>query len=422
MQGSLAVVLIGVVVAYYNSFFGVFQFDDFNVIVENNRVHSWFAFLAELPFTIRPLLKFTYTLNWTSGLGLFGFHLFNLSIHLINTLLLYKLSLLIASKEATDIRLATSIALFTTIPFALHPIQTEAVTYISGRSSSLMAMFVFVTLLAYIRGAESRSKTLLYLISPLTYSCAIATKEVAIFLPLLLFAYNYLYLKDRSALKNQWAHWALFFTAIGFLGLTDRYRQILSIGLERMGFFENLDFTLRGIYYNLSKVFFVGQLNIDPTPAVLYDGRLLYWVTSLVVLSTAVIATKRHRWFGLSTVWFVVFLLPYFLVSRGDVINERNLYVSLPAFFFVLSTIFHSLKPNSGVRWALAVCLIALLCLLTYGRNSVYYSEIALWQDTLEKKPDSHRAMVNLGYAYSLKGMNKEAEEMLKKALEIAVE
>jgi hypothetical protein len=62
-----------VAVVYLNSFRGVFQYDDYNVIVDNGGVHTWGAWLAGLPRGIRPLLKFTYTLNWTSGLGLLGF-------------------------------------------------------------------------------------------------------------------------------------------------------------------------------------------------------------------------------------------------------------------------------------------------------------------------------------------------------------
>jgi hypothetical protein len=63
--------------AYINSLHGAFQFDDYNVIVNNSLVHSWSAWLTDLPHGIRPFLKLTYTLNWTMGWGTFGFHLFN---------------------------------------------------------------------------------------------------------------------------------------------------------------------------------------------------------------------------------------------------------------------------------------------------------------------------------------------------------
>ena len=127
--------LVGTVVVFYlNSFRGVFQFDDYNVIVDNAGVHTWGAFLAGLPRGIRPLLKFTYTLNWTSGLGLFGFHLVNVGLHAANAVLLFLLASRVGGPSVS--RFA---ALLPALLFAAHPVQTEAVTYVSGRSVALMA-------------------------------------------------------------------------------------------------------------------------------------------------------------------------------------------------------------------------------------------------------------------------------------------
>ncbi|MFH0773981.1 MAG: hypothetical protein V2A53_00595 [bacterium] len=88
------IVLAGaVVLAYINSFWGVFQFDDFNVIVYNPVVHGWQVWLSDVQAGgIRPFLKFTYCLNWVSGMGSQSFHLFNTSVHIINTILIYRLS------------------------------------------------------------------------------------------------------------------------------------------------------------------------------------------------------------------------------------------------------------------------------------------------------------------------------------------
>lgn len=256
MQGSLFIVVLTVLVAYYNSFYGVFQFDDFNVIVDNQRVHSWERFMGELPLTIRPLLKFTYTINWISGMGIFGYHLFNLSIHIINTILIFHLISFLSQKDFEN-QQAVSITLLSTILFSLHPIQTEAVTYISGRSSSMMTMFVLICVLSYIKGNEIGSRPLLYVVSPLSYLCAVATKEVAIFTPLVLLLYSYLYHKREKLIKTQWVHWLIFFLAIPIMLLIKRYTEIIYTGFDKMEFFKNLDFTLKGVFYNISKVFFI---------------------------------------------------------------------------------------------------------------------------------------------------------------------
>ncbi|MCX8027994.1 MAG: tetratricopeptide repeat protein [Thermodesulfovibrionales bacterium] len=417
MQGSLFIVVLTVLVAYYNSFYGVFQFDDFNVIVDNQRVHSWEGFIGELPLTIRPLLKFTYTINWISGMGIFGYHLFNLSIHIINTILIFHLIRSISIKDFEE-KQAVSIALLSTILFALHPIQTEAVTYISGRSSSMMTMFVLISVLSYIKGNEIVSRPLLYVVSPLSYLCAVATKEVAIFTPLVLLLYSCLYLKMQKLIKTQWVHWLIFFLIIPIMLFTKRYSEIVFSGLDKMDFFKNLDFTLRGVFYNLSKVFFVTELNIDPSPSLLYDDSTVYWFVFAIIIITTIITVKKHRWFSFSVAWFMIFLLPYFLIPRGDILNERNLYVCMPALFLGLSVIVHRVLSNLWVKRLMFACLLVALCVLTHHRNTVYYSEISLWQDTVKKSPDNTRALINLGYAYSQKGMHKEAEYWLKKATE----
>ncbi|HEX7519195.1 MAG TPA: hypothetical protein VF325_02845, partial [Candidatus Deferrimicrobium sp.] len=153
-----------VAVVYLNSFRGVFQFDDYNVIVDNGGVHNWGAFLAGLPRGIRPLLKLTYTLNWISGLGLFGFHLVNVGLHAANAVMLFFLASRIGGPSVS--RFA---ALLPALLFAVHPVQTEAVTYISGRSVSLMAFFYLGSLLAYLRGRARGSRFLLYLASPILF-------------------------------------------------------------------------------------------------------------------------------------------------------------------------------------------------------------------------------------------------------------
>src|SRR3990170_4793815 len=83
---------LAVLIGYANVLNGSFQFDDYNVIVNEPSVHSWSNWLAGLDHGIRPLLKLSYTLNWTMGAGVVGFHLTNLLIHLANAYLVYRRS------------------------------------------------------------------------------------------------------------------------------------------------------------------------------------------------------------------------------------------------------------------------------------------------------------------------------------------
>ena len=101
---------------------------------------------------IRPFLKFSYALNWTVHSGPFGFHLFNVLVHVVNTILVYRLLRTLAEGQV-ELQWAPLIG---ALLFALHPVQTEAVTYISGRSVSLMALFYLCSVLAWLRADRFR--------------------------------------------------------------------------------------------------------------------------------------------------------------------------------------------------------------------------------------------------------------------------
>src|SRR5216684_3757061 len=169
--------------AYVNSLGGPFQFDDYSVIVNNSSVHSFSAWLAD--GGIRPVLKLSYMLNWVSGLGAVGFHLVNVGIHAANTFLVYRLCCLLASgRESAECRGGSNfLAVAVALAFALHPVQTEAVTYVSGRSTSLMAMFYLGSLVTYQKGRKTGSAVYVHLVSPMLFALALMTKEIAVTLP-----------------------------------------------------------------------------------------------------------------------------------------------------------------------------------------------------------------------------------------------
>jgi len=163
------IIIITIFIAYLNPLlWGIFQFDDYNVIVDNPNIHTWHSWLNNLGHGIRPLLKFTYTLNWTSGTGIFGFHLMNITVHIVNAVMIYFLSLRLIGRF-TNITSGRDAAFITAILWALHPVQTEAVTYICGRSTSLMTMFYIGSFWAYIHGTGEKRRFWFYIVSPLLF-------------------------------------------------------------------------------------------------------------------------------------------------------------------------------------------------------------------------------------------------------------
>ena len=412
-----------VAVVYLNSFQGVFQFDDYNVIVDNVGVHTWGAYLAGLPRGIRPLLKFTYTLNWTSGLGLFGFHLVNVGLHAANAVMLFFLASRIGGPPVS--RFA---ALLPALLFAVHPVQTEAVTYISGRSVSLMAFFYLGSLLAYLRGREQGSRLLLYLASPILFLLAVASKEVALTLPFAMVLCEAARRERdgwKEALRAQAVHWGLLAALAVFLFAHAGYARLIEACFGIRGVAANLLTQVHGIGYLLSRLAMPYAMNIDPDLPVFSPGSPVPLPEALLLaalLAAGIVGLKNRSMAGVGILWFFLLLLPTnSFIPRIDVANDRQLYLASWGLFLALSAAADRLREIRGARrvTAVAAVLVIALGVLTVFRNTVYRSEVALWEDTARKSPGKARAWNNLGYAYQRAGRIRDAEAAYHGALRI---
>ena len=408
---------------YLNSFGGTFQFDDYNVIVSNGAVHSWSAWSHDLPHGIRPVLKFTYVLNWTSGLGLFGFHLLNLLIHVINTVFVYFLS-----RRSTQYFPSQAPAVCTAILFAVHPVQTEAVAYISGRSTSLMATFYLGSMLAYIRGSDAQGHLWSHGISPVLFIMALLTKEIAITLPAVLLLWEFTFGEQKrfaAILKRQGIHWGLLAAALFFLIAHPGYGPLLEYSFDIRGLKETLLSQINGVFYLLSKLIVPYSLNIDPDLPVMSRWTVLLALKAgllLALMCAGLMRLKRSPGFAFGVLWFFIVLVPTnSLIPRLDLANERQLYLSSWGLFLVIAVGCTKLQVRAGknwVYWTMAAVLVVLAgC--TISRNQVYRSEIALWEDTVRKSPHKPRAFNNLGYAYALAGRNEDAAKTYRQALHL---
>ncbi|OIP34111.1 MAG: hypothetical protein AUK27_08410 [Deltaproteobacteria bacterium CG2_30_66_27] len=421
---SPVLLLAGTVVVFHlNSFRGVFQYDDYNVIVDYAGVHTWEAFLAGLPRGIRPLLKFTYTLNWTSGLGLFGFHFVNVTLHAANAVMLFFLASRIGGTSVS--RFA---ALLPALLFAVHPVQTEVVTYISGRSVSLMAFFYLGSLLSYLQGRERGRRILLYAVSPILFLLAVASKEVALTLPFALILCEAARRERdgwKEALRAQTAHWVILFSlAVLFLAHIG-YGRLLEACFGIRGSAANLLTQVHGIGYLLSRLVMPHALNIDPdlpvfsgwAPVLLPEALLL-----AALLAAGIFGLWKRSLAGFGILWFFLHLVPTnSFLPRLDVANERQLYLASWGLFMALAAGADLLREKRGA-WrvtAVAAALVIALGVLTVSRNTAYRSEVALWEDTVGKSPGKARAWNNLGYAYDQAGRFKEAEAAYLRALRI---
>jgi hypothetical protein len=391
-----------------------FQFDDWNVIVNNSHVHSLAAWWQSMP-GIRPLLKLTYALNASLALEPLGFRLVNVSIHAINATLVWWLLRergLRAGLSAVDAQRA---ALLAALVFALHPVQTEAVTYISGRSSSLAACFCLLSVCCWVRRRPAACG--------FAFLAAVASKETALVLPLALALYS----ADqpvRATLKRLAPLAVLSAIAVVIVLSLPRYRHLLTVSLDTRSIGENLLTQSHALLYLAGQLIRLFNGNADPQLPVVTDLNLTSGALCLLwtaVLVAALLNVRKRPIGAFSVLWFLIWLAPTnSVLPRLDVANDRQLYLALigPAWWVSVqfSTLF---RPRPALSGTVAMLMLVTLVYATSLRNRVYDTEVTFWQDAAVSNPTSARAANNLGMAYAAECRFDAAASEFKRSMQL---
>ena len=412
MFDVIGLLLLVIIVAYGNALGADFQFDDYNVIVDNQRVHTLAAWWQSQP-GLRPLLRLTDTLNWLICPQASCFVAFNLLLHAGCTLGVF----LLVEKLATQRKLPGHTALLTAILFALHPVHSEAVTYISGRSMSLMTCAYLWSLLAYERWRDCKQSGWRCL-SLALFICAMVAKETAIIMPATLMLWERV-MRPQSSLRQAFTmtslHWWGLAVPLLLLGGSSEYQKLLLAEGPARPLTELVSQQSSSIFYLISKIFWPLRLCIDPLPV--SHGTLKFFL--VLLLATCVWAWKRNALpIGFALLWLMLHLLPTnSLIVRWDYASERHLYWATWPLLLVISACLLKIKPF----WRqLTLCLILpALLWLTVARNADYRNEVALWRSTVSVVPLKPRAWNNLGYALEQAGDISGALTAYKQALRI---
>ena len=389
--------------AYLPSFGGAFQFDDYNVIVNYPTVHSWELLYERAGAGVRALLKASYTLNWTLGAGsTFGFHLVNVALHAFNAVLLF----FIGRRIFPDHPNASLVA---ALLFALHPAQTEAVTYISGRSVSLMAALYLASILLYLRKS-------FYSVIP--FILALGVKETAVTLPAALLLIE-LVRPGRASWRLQLPHWLVLAAGGLVILLVPRYFDLIAYGFSQRGPIDNLLTQVGGISYLLARLVTLQGYNIDPGLAVFQGFDSLFFLQTILIaglLALGLSSLRSRPWLGFGILWFFLQLAPTnSIVPRLDVANDRQLYLACWGLFLGVSIQASLLFPRRASLALTAAAAIAFAA-ASVSRQLDYRDEITLWEASVRENPANPRARNNLGYAYYLAGRKGEARREIEAA------
>jgi len=395
-SGLLALVLL----AYANALAGPFQFDDWWAIADTPATAGLAGWWRSLP-GIRPLLKLSFALNAEFAATPFAYHAVNLALHAANALLVMALSGRLLPFLAPGHPRPALAAFATAALFALHPATTEAVTYLSGRSISLMALPYLAALVLLLRPARPGPGTEIAV--ALLFATALAVRETAVTLPAA--AALCLWLRGETprtiAFALRGMAIVLVLAALA-AWLTPGYHSFFGWSLQTRDIGAQWLGQLEAHAYLISHPLLGLRTNIDPDLSVPDSLAIRHVVLLAAAAIGGVLAWRlRHArpWLLFALAWYLLHLLPSnSLLPRFDLANDRHLYLSLAGPALALATWLGGLRRERVASASLAA-LCLLLALATCRRNTDYLSELSLWQATVHDSPGKARPWTNLGYA-----------------------
>jgi tetratricopeptide (TPR) repeat protein len=438
--GAGLIIFFAILAVYLNSFQGPFVFDDVTGIAENPTLRHLSSALFPPPGALtvsgRPVLSLSLALNYAvSGTDVGSYHAVNLLIHLLATLTLFGLVRRTLARMATGGRSAgpwgsTLSALAVALLWGLHPLQTESVTYIVQRAESLMGLLYLLTLYGFVRYAETGRKAWAW-VSVLGCLLGMGTKEVMVSAPVIVLLYDRAFISGSfqeawGRRKNLYACLAGTWILLAFLVILNGDHAGtagFSAGQGCLAYWLT-QFPAIVRYLGLSicpypLVFDYGMQSVPGLPVVAPAGAMV----GLLVAGTAV-ALWRNSALGFLGAWFFAILAPTSLVpGTQQTMAEHRMYLPLAA-VLALGTMGLAAVARRAPAWrnpGLAVLAVfgLVLGIGTVSRNDVYRSDLAVWMDTVAKRPALAIAHHNLGRAYAERGRLGEAIAQDQEALRL---
>lgn len=416
---------------YLNSFSAPFHYDDFYYLKDNPAIKSFEGFRAWLAadysrvFTGRPVLLFTFLLNYKlGGLDTFGYHFLNLMIHISNAFLLY----LIFFRHAEEDRekgYSLKYILAATL-FLIHPLNTESVTYISSRSSVLSAFFMLSSMFCFFRATKEKLNLRYYFAGIISFILGLSVKETTAVLPVLLMLFDYFFISKGS--KNLCArikYHIPYLLVIGFLSVLYAGYITMPMPLARRPWLTHI-FTEFKVFTEYLKLLVVPVgLNIDHDikPSHFIDMNTAFSLLAILAfISAAVLLRKKHRVISFSMFWFFINLIPFWVIRLNDFMAERWLYFASIGFSVGMAYILFMIM-TAFFRTGLVIILSVVLALgtLTIFRNNIYASPVLLWQDAVQKSPGKWRPYLNLSLAYIESGDMTKAFKNIRESVKRGV-
>jgi tetratricopeptide (TPR) repeat protein len=398
----------------------------------------------------RPLVNLSLALNYFfDGYDTLGYHAVNIVIHVLSSVLLYgviRRTLLLDRFHDKFGAASWQLGLAVALVWAIHPLQTDSVEYVSQRTESLMGLCYIATLYAslrYFTAAGTREKVVAAISASLACLSGMACKEVMVSAPVMALLFDRAFISGSipTALKRSWPLYA---------GLAAGWLLLLGLNIDAprshaAGLGTGLP--VYAWWFTEAKVvlLYLG-LSIWPWPLVIHHETPFVWTFAaalpwllpvcLLGITTLVLLWRRNT-LGYLGAWFFIILSPTLVVPMpSEVLAERRMYLPLAAVVvLVIVGGFAASSELAARRWSVegprgrwpplrktmiaSVAVSIVFCAVTSYRLSAYRDVVTIWRDAVAHQPNNVRATINLGCALEDAGQREQAIAQFEHALEI---
>lgn len=382
---------------------------------------------------VRPFLNISYWLN----LRLFGmedtfnFHLTNVLLHFANGILIFLTVRKLLQLSGVDIEKTKWLAALSSAIFLFHPVNSEAVAYIAGRSESFSLLWFLsaYTVFLYKRAGGITWAPAAAIL--LLFGAAFLSKEHTAVLPALLLLTDICFpeTKPIDTIKRNWRLYApmVIFGALGLAVVWKVLTAAQSAGfrMKDLPWHDYFYTQWRAIWIYLRLFLFPFGLNADyefPISRSPIDHGAIFGLLGLLaLLGTSFFYRRRFplAFFGI-LIFFLLLAPTSSIVPIKDPVAERRLYLPFIGLLLVVCDLIRNLNLTRTLQWTILVVLSLGYSTLTHQRSQVWADPVALWQDTTEKSPGNPRARFQLAMAHYERGQCDVAVQKFAEAEKVS--
>lgn len=436
-QDKLTVIILAglCLVLYVNSFWNTFVFDDIHSILKNLYIKDLrytpllfkgdYTSVPDIPKgMLRPLLLLTFAFNYLfSGLNPLGFHIINTLLHFLNGVLFYSLL------KTLKTNIAFGYGLFFSLLFVSHPINSEAVTYISCRSDLLVTFFILSAFLLYVKRRFLRSIFL--------YIFALFTKETALVFCFLAFSYEFICAQNILTAQKIKRCLPIFYGLLILITLSYwLYRmEVFSLGTKDIllhssgnaprGFWPNIFLQSVISLFYLRLFFWPHPLTLHHIfpeyGSLLNPAVMLSFIAIIIMVVLIFILRKGRPLMSLGLSWYIICLLPKFYGALSYPAMEHHFYMSSIGVYFILAELLEKFYLKFRCCSIYTACgIIGIFTILVWFRNYEWKDAFIFYKFEVKNNPSSGFAHANLGLEYLNNGLFDAAEKEFKKAMSLS--